>query len=835
MKHTASNVASMQILSLGIRIVNHHRNREAGRAVLALCLVLGVSLAGFAAVTGADGRIGGTVKSTSGALLRDAIVSVTGPTNRSEMSGPDGRYEVSGLAPGLYTVTVVRPGFVPNKQTDVEVKPDAAVEVSLALTPAPSTTVIVTASRVEADLASAPVAVSVLPAAEIAAAPAMNVGDLLRTVPGLNVVQTSAREINLASRAASPTLTNSQIALVDGRTIYSDFYDVVFWDLIPVNASDVKQIEVVRGPVSAVWGANAATGAVNIITKTPREAPGLTFTMTGGAFSRDAGTTAGASAGGFGGASATLAQVLDDRWSYRVSAGYNFSDPFPRPTGQIPISTSPVDPSSEVGGGSYGDVAYLNSGTRQPKFDLRFDQELGPTGRISYEGGIAGSQGIIQTPIGPFKMEPGTYLGYGRVGFDNGRVRLSVFANLLNGQAPNLLTRAGDGSPLRVSFNTGTYDISGGYTQLVASRHLLNYGMNFRYNTFDVSMAPGAEDRSEVGGYFEDEIMLGKLRFPLGLRLDKFSSVSDVLFSPRAAVIFKLVDLHALRFSFNRAHRSPSAIDNYLDISIISTYLPLGKLDPRLGDLQFPIVTRSFGNADLKAESLTAWEVGYTGTLPSRTNVGLAFYLNDSNHVINNLFEPVALMAAGVDPFYTSQNPPPGWPLPPEVIDILIQQGIYLPANVKTLNYGKVRNKGFEVSFDQPIKSTLSAFANYSLQATPETRSPSSDPFRYPGGSLPVPPRDRFNVGMNLNAKRVLGSLSVNRTGKAFWTDAPDVRYYGFTNAYTLVNCSFGVRWSEGRVMTSIKAINLLNDDIQQHIFGDILKRRIFGEVQVGF
>jgi hypothetical protein len=49
------------------------------------------------------------------------------------------------------------------------------------------------------------------------------------------------------------------------------------------------------------------------------------------------------------------------------------------------------------------------------------------------------------------------------------------------------------------------------------------------------------------------------------------------------------------------------------------------------------------------------------------------------------------------------------------------------------------------------------------------------------------------------------------------------------------VNCSFGVRWSEGRVMTSIKAINLLNDDIQQHIFGDILKRRIFGEVQVGF
>ena len=45
--------------------------------------------------------------------------------------------------------------------------------------------------------------------------------------------------------------------------------------LLPVNPSEIKQIEVIRGPASAVWGANALTGVVNVITKTPREFAGV--------------------------------------------------------------------------------------------------------------------------------------------------------------------------------------------------------------------------------------------------------------------------------------------------------------------------------------------------------------------------------------------------------------------------------------------------------------------------------------------------------------------------------------------------------------------------------
>jgi len=799
-----------------------------------LVLVL-ILLPAAASSAGESGRMRGTVRNPGGMPVPEAIVTVSGPVNRSALSDPEGKYSISELPAGVYSVSASRPGYVPFRQAGIEVIPDTTIEVALTLTSAPNDTVVVTASRVEADLQSAPAAVTVVPAADFATAPASNVGDLLRTVPGLNVTQTSAREINMASRQSSPNLTNSQIALIDGRTIYSDFFGVIFWDLIPINADSVKQIEVVRGPVSAVWGANAATGAVNIITKSPREHPGGTVTLTGGAFSRDAGSSRGASVGGFGGASVNYSQVINDRWSYRVSAGYSFSDPFPRPTGTIPVTTSPVDPSFVVGGGSYGELSYANSGTRQPKFDLRFDQELGTAGRVTYEGGYAGSQGIIHSPIGPFKMEPGSYLGYGRVGYDNGRLRLSAFANLLDGQAPNLLTLAADGSVLRIQFRTGTYDFGGGYTQLLGGRHLLNYGGNFRYNSFDISVAPDAKNRAEIGGYIQDEIMLGRFRLPMGFRIDKISDLAEVMLSPRAAVIYRAADLHSLRFSYNRAHRSPTAIDNYLDINIVGGYFPLGAINPIFGDQQFPIVTRSFGNSDLKAESLNAWEVGYHGTLPFRTGLDVAFYLNDADNVIANLNSPPALYAALSDPYYTAEKPPPGWPLPPFVISILARYGVLLPAEVKTLNYGKVRNRGFELSVEQPITASLGIFANYSFQALPQTRSPEDDPYRYPPGSLAVPPRNRFNSGLNLDGRRFLANITVNHAGKAFWTDVRDPTFYGYTQAYTMVGGSFGVRWAGGRVTTSIKAINLLNDDIQQHIFGDILKRRIFGEVQFGF
>ena len=83
------------------------------------------------------------------------------------------------------------------------------------------------------------------------------------------MTQVSARDVNLTTRGATSTLATSQLALVDGRSVYLDFFGMVMWDLVPTNPNDIRQIEVIRGPASAVWGANAMSGVVNVITRTP--------------------------------------------------------------------------------------------------------------------------------------------------------------------------------------------------------------------------------------------------------------------------------------------------------------------------------------------------------------------------------------------------------------------------------------------------------------------------------------------------------------------------------------------------------------------------------------
>ena len=76
---------------------------------------------------------------------------------------------------------------------------------------------------------------------------------------------------------------------------------------------------------------------------------------------------------------------------------------------------------------------------------------------------------------------------------------------------------------------------------------------------------------------------------------------------------------------------------------------------------------------------------------------------------------------------------------------------------------------------------------------------------------------------------------TVNYTDEAFWSDVLTSAFHGVTDSFTMVNGSFGVRWSDGRITTSIKSTNLFNESIQQHVFGDLLRRSVTAEVRFDF
>src|SRR5689334_19753024 len=184
-------------------------------------------------------------------------------------------------------------------------------------------TVVVSASRTEEKITNAPATMSVITASAIQHATSQNLAELLRPIPGLNMTQVSARDINVTSRAATGTLATGLLALLDGRSLYQDMFGFVMWDFLPVNLNEIKQIEVIRGPASAVWGANAMYGVVNVITKSPREMQGTSATIGLGAFGR----SGGEGSGPVWYASGTHAQAVNDRWAYKLSAGFYSQDP----------------------------------------------------------------------------------------------------------------------------------------------------------------------------------------------------------------------------------------------------------------------------------------------------------------------------------------------------------------------------------------------------------------------------------------------------------------------------------------------------------------------------
>ncbi|HVQ29331.1 MAG TPA: TonB-dependent receptor, partial [Vicinamibacteria bacterium] len=585
------------------------------------------------------------------------------------------------------------------------------------------------------------------------------------------------------------------------------------------------------------------------------------------------------------GANFSYAQAPSEKLAWRLSAGYFNSDPFSRPVGRIPLDCHPLgavpcrDSAGKtlpggipVGGAIYppdrdGRGSFANDGTSQPKVDGRLDQELGTGGsggRITYQGGYSGTTGIVHTGIGPFQIESGSFLGYGKVQWTRNAMKLGVFGNFTDVKAPNLLlTDPNTGGPVKLNFTTQTYDLEFGNSNVIGSKNVLSYGGNYRRNNFDITLTPDAKDRNEFGAYVQEEYFTERFRISVGARVDKFGNLDDAVFSPRVSLMYKPGPRHSIRLSYNRAFRSPSVVNDYLAQDIFAPTLidlrPLGAAVPSLKPLipePFFLRVKNKGSEvvtpryPLKQESLDAFELAYTGSV-GKTTLGIAIYLNKQDDNINfTQLTPTTEFPQGLPglTYYSPANPATGIgavtgkpvSVNPFLMGVLAQLPpqvggpILFPETVATyLNLGPIENKGIELSIDHSFSNDVTGFANYSYQDTPKVLDAASGQIQYPISEVGLPAKNRFNAGLNWNAKRYLGSVSLNYSDKAFWNDVLSAEYYGFTDSYALVNATIGMKWKEGRIITSLKGTNLTNETIQQHIYGDIMKIGAAFEVKI--
>ena len=127
-------------------------------------------------------------------------------------------------------------------------------------------TLVVTASATEQNVKDAPASISVITQQDLQRKPVQNLKDVLRDVPGVQLTNEGDNRKGVSIRGLSSSYT---LILVDGKRVNSR--NAVFrhndFDLnwIPVDA--IERIEVVRGPMSSLYGSDALGGVVNIITK----------------------------------------------------------------------------------------------------------------------------------------------------------------------------------------------------------------------------------------------------------------------------------------------------------------------------------------------------------------------------------------------------------------------------------------------------------------------------------------------------------------------------------------------------------------------------------------
>jgi hypothetical protein len=213
---------------------------------------------------------------------------------------------------------------------------------------------------------------------------------------------------------------------------------------------------------------------------------------------------------------------------------------------------------------------FTNSGTTQPKFDTRVDYDYPDGAKLSFAGGVAGTDGMMHSGIGPFDIQSGTVMGYGKANYSKKALRAAFFTNILHGDATNLLAvNPLTGKQITFAFDTKTYDFELSNATALGTHNVFNYGGNLRFNTFDLEIAPQADNRTEFGAYVQDEIFLSNyFRLTLGARVDRFDYLDDWVFSPRTAFLIKPKENQTIRVSYNRAYRAPSVINNWLSTVI---------------------------------------------------------------------------------------------------------------------------------------------------------------------------------------------------------------------------------------------------------------------------
>lgn len=228
---------------------------NSARCLLAFFLLLSLKTS----VLAQSGSVSGIISSNGGSSISGASVYLN--DTKWDITDDNGKFSITSIPEGSHTLIITSLGFtkkiIPIKVVESEA---LSLDIELEVKIYKDKEVLITASRSEKALDEISVPVSIVNQEEIESSGSIRLSDILDEQIGMNVVSNHGTGIQVQGFDPDYTLILIDNQPVIGRTAGT-------LDLDRLAVGNVQQIEIVKGPSSALWGSNALAGVINIITE----------------------------------------------------------------------------------------------------------------------------------------------------------------------------------------------------------------------------------------------------------------------------------------------------------------------------------------------------------------------------------------------------------------------------------------------------------------------------------------------------------------------------------------------------------------------------------------
>jgi iron complex outermembrane receptor protein len=385
--------------------------------------------------------------------------------------------------------------------------------------------VVTSVSKRAEKLSAAPASIFVISADDIRRSGAMSLPEALRLAPNLDVARVDANQYAISARGFNSITANRMLVLIDGRAVYSPLFAGVFWDAQHVMLEDVERIEVISGPGTALWGANAVNGVINVITRSAQETQGALVSATAGTHENDLAARYGA--------------PLGERGHFRVFARHGDREHTSRENG-----TDIRDASRRTQGGFRADWVEASRA-----LTLQGDAYTSTIDQVPAAREISGSNILLR---------------WNEVLEDGSRWRLQTYMDRTDRRSPTVYDDA-----------LTTFDIDFLHTLPQGKTHTLLWGGGYRRNRDRFENAaqlllPADKDLRLSNLFVKDIIALKEdLELTVGARLER-NDYTGTEFLPNARISWRRDEEMLLWGALSRSLRTPSRVDrDYYSASIV--------------------------------------------------------------------------------------------------------------------------------------------------------------------------------------------------------------------------------------------------------------------------